>query len=120
MELRMNFRDILKGAAVVCVLFAPCAVVADSHTSESEDITPPARDWRLGPPPSKDNELNKQDYADDFFQPPPAELQDLNDNSPPEPPNPHEDEYRPPGGRNAFPPPPGYENLSLPGEPPRR
>lgn len=116
----MSFKGLLLAVTAVFVMVSGSVAIADSHVDESSDITPPARDWRLGRPPAKGSDINGQDYADDFFQPPPAELQDLNDNSPPSPPNPHEDEYRPPDARNAYPPPPGYENLSLPGEPPRR
>ena len=102
-------------AAIVSVVLGTC--FGSAVYAAEEDITPPERDWRKGRPPQSSN---GQDYADDFFQPPPEHQQNLNDNAPPEPPSPLEDEYTPRGGRDAPPPPPGYENMTLPGEPPRR
>lgn len=119
---------------ILTTCIAACAnLLATVAFAETEYVdAPPARDWRQGPPPPpppppRGAPSTQQDCAEgencvdnDLVEAPLAEQQDLSDNITPEPPNPHDRE--PPlddNGRPIPPPPPGYENLLMPGEPPR-
>lgn len=114
----MKFYSAIFAATLLSAVAIP--TWAEQGEVIESNVTIPPSDWRKGPP--------KQNYDDTDEECGPIlsdsvvseEQQDLNENSPPLPPNPNEDIYQGPNYYGKPTPPPGYENLTLPGEPPRQ